>query len=176
MIIKDRVVEPGNLRSGDTTPPSNRAVVTDGTGTGFNYITPNQLIHNAALNLYRITDVDKASAWTAFSPTFYNNTQSGHYVMDLYFVRGGTGGNVNIKFNEFGDSTITVSATTFTQTIARSAVKTLSNFSGVPVVRQQIWEGTNFDWRTWILSCQSFRQFNWLLGKMEMEARIRSSK
>ena len=138
--VKDGVLEPSNLR-GDTVF-GDRMVVTDASGSSFRFLSPNQLIHNSALNLYRVTDVDNARPWVAFSPTFYNNTQAGHYVMDLYFVRGGTGGNVNIKFNEFGDSTITVSATTFTQTITRSAVKTLSNFAGVPVVRQQIWEGT----------------------------------
>ena len=138
--VKDGVLEPSNLR-GDTVF-GDRMVVTNASGNSFRFLSPNQLIHNSALNLYRVTDVDNARPWVAFSPTFYNNTQAGHYVMDLYFVRGGTGGNVNIKFNEFGDSNITVSATTFTQTITRSAVKTLVNFAGVPVVRQQIWEGT----------------------------------
>ena len=138
--VKAGIITPAKL-AGDTVF-GDRMVVTDSTGTSFRFLNPNKLIHNSALNLYRVTDVDNARPWTAFSPTFYNNTQTGHYVMDLYFVRGGTGGNVNIKFNEFGDSTITVSATTFTQTITRSAVKTLSNFAGVPVVRQQIWEGT----------------------------------
>ena len=138
--IKPSIITPEKL-SGDTVF-GDRMVVTDSTGTSFRFLNPNKLIHNAALSLYRVTDLDSADPWVAFSPTFYNNAQSGHYVLDLYMVRGGTGGNVNIKFNEFGDSTITVSATTFTQTIARSAVKTLSNFAGVPVVRQQIWEGT----------------------------------
>ena len=138
--VKAGIITPAKL-AGDTVF-GDRMVVTDSTGTSFRFLNPNKLIHNSALNLYRVTDVDNARAWTAFSPTFYNNAQAGHYVMDLYMVRGGTDGNVNIKFNEFGDSTITVSATTFTQTITRSAVKTLSNFAGVPVVRQQIWEGT----------------------------------
>ena len=140
LIIKDRVVEPGNLRSGDTTPPSNRAVVTDGTGTGFNYITPNKLLFDRAFNLFRMTDVaSKTTAYTAFSPSFNISTETGHFIMDLNLVRS-SGGNVGALFTEFGDSDITISGTTFSRTLVRAPVKTLSNSAGVPVIKSPIYD------------------------------------
>ena len=141
LVIKPKVIEPANLRSGDTTVPPNRAIITDGTGSGVRFVTPNRLIHNAYLNSMSITDTSTQNfPESAFSPSFNVTSETGYFVIDLTI--GWSRGATAARLNALGDSSLILNATVFTHSLVSSTARTQTNLGGVPAIQKEIYLGS----------------------------------